>query len=201
MSETIEQPKALTKDEWQALFEEQVKADGLDPETPFEDPDDDLTAQGARANIRTGAIDPRDAIVPARAAEYLRHWREQAAKGKATLPAGVVESFLRLGEEPPAPAAEDSPASKSAPAAPKKTVEEWATEKKLLPASFPRKRAAVTSGGLKGVALAGNPTEHNPHYWKFAAAKAGEGWPVGFEMTEADFDQAIANHTDLPHGA
>jgi len=84
-------------------------------------------------------------------------------------------------------------------AGPKKTVEEWATEKGFLPQTRARKTPAVVSGGFKGVALAGNPVEHNPEFWKFAAARAGNAWPVGFEITEADFDKEIDAHTNLAH--
>jgi hypothetical protein len=27
--------------------------------------------------------------------------------------------------------------------------------------------------------------------WEFAAAKAHESWPLGFEVTEEEFDQAV----------
>ncbi len=87
-----------------------------------------------------------------------------------------------------------------APTAPKKTVEEWATAKKFLPATMPKGRPGPVRAGSQGILVAGNGVVHNPEHWKFAAAKAGEGWVVGFEITEADFDKAIKTHTDLPHG-
>lgn len=90
--------------------------------------------------------------------------------------------------------------AKSDAAAPRKTVEEWATEKGFLPQTRPRKGPAVVTGGVRGVALAGNPVEHNPEFWKFAAARAGNRWVIGFEITEADFDKEIVAHTDLAHG-
>lgn len=96
----------------------------------------------------------------------------------------------------------DALASEAQPAPiPKKTVEEWATAKGLLPASKPKNRPGPVKAGIRGIAASGNVVEHNPNYWKFAAARAGEAWPVGFEMTEAAFDKAIADHTDLPHGS
>lgn len=96
---------------------------------------------------------------------------------------------------------EDEHESEPADAGPKKTVEEWATAKGLLPATTPKKRPGPVRAGAAGILAAGNGVVDNPNHWKFAAAKAGEGWPVGFEMTEAAFDAVIAKHTDLPHGA
>ncbi len=92
----------------------------------------------------------------------------------------------------------------SAPPAPvKMTVEHWATARGLLPQTLPpldptRKAAATLTVG--SATVMGLPTRHNPEYWKFAAAKAGNAWPDGFEITEADFDDQIAKHTGLPHG-
>jgi hypothetical protein len=97
------------------------------------------------------------------------------------------------------PKADPMPAKAEAPAAAKKTIEEWGLAKGFLPQTRPRNTAAVTQGGFKGVALAGAP-EHNPEYWKFAAAKAGNAWPQGFECTEAEFDIEIERHTNLAHG-
>lgn len=31
-----------------------------------------------------------------------------------------------------------------------------------------------------------------PDYWKFSATKAFKGWPIGKELTEAEFNQAVA---------
>lgn len=74
----------------------------------------------------------------------------------------------------------------------KKTVEEWATEAKLLPRMVeetpkPRNREPRLVA--------------NREYWKFAAAKHGAGWPDGAELTKAQFDDAVAKwsgHADHP---
>lgn len=101
----------------------------------------------------------------------------------------------------PAPKAEKAP--KAAPAPAMKTIEEWAAAKGYLPQELPpldptRKAAATLTIG--SAAVLGLPTRHNPEFWKFAAAKAGNGWVNGFEITEADFDKAIDAHTNLIHG-
>jgi hypothetical protein len=33
--------------------------------------------------------------------------------------------------------------------------------------------------------------------WQFAAAKAHEGWPQGFEVTEDEFDEAVRAATGI----
>lgn len=86
----------------------------------------------------------------------------------------------------------------------KKTVEEWATDKGMLPQIFPgedrsmppgtgggdsRGSRAVPIGKLRGPSA-------NRHYWKFAAARAGEQWPQSKEVTEAEFDAAVLLATE-----
>ncbi len=64
-----------------------------------------------------------------------------------------------------------------------KTIEEWGTAKGSLPATFPMQK------------LAGQPAKRarpNPEHWKFAAAKALRKWPEGKEVTEEEFDKAVA---------
>lgn len=61
------------------------------------------------------------------------------------------------------------------PVAPLRTVEAWAEEKGMLP-------QLVSVNGR---------TRANPEFWRFAAARALCNWPVGKELTEADFDAAI----------
>lgn len=100
MSEATAQPRAWSRDEWAAAWEVEAKALGIWPESPFEDPQDDLADVNCRAHIRTLAIDARDAIHPARAKQYLDGMRKWAAEGRS-LPQGVVNSFLALGETPP----------------------------------------------------------------------------------------------------
>lgn len=84
----------------------------------------------------------------------------------------------------------------------KKTIEDLATAKGLLPQVLPQPPgpppAMVLRLGSK--TLMGTPEKHNPEFWKFAAARAANGWPIGFEITEADFDAEIKKHTTLAHG-
>ena len=56
-----------------------------------------------------------------------------------------------------------------------KTAEEWAA--------------------LKGFTPALNGTRENPSFWKWRAASVR--WPVGKELTEADFDAAIAEASNV----
>lgn len=91
-----------------------------------------------------------------------------------------------------------------APAAPeKRTIEQWGTAKgflpQVLPSANPNRKAAATLT-VGSAAVLGIAQRHNPEYWKFAAARAGNGWVDGFEITEADFDAAIDDHTNLAHG-
>ena len=92
---------------------------------------------------------------------------------------------------------EAAPPAPSAPSAVVKTVEKWAEAKGLWPQNF-----AAPAYGLPGGAPQGGGTvamdlskvtgpRPNPEYWRFAAAKAGNAWPEGKEMTEAEFDAAI----------
>ncbi len=54
-----------------------------------------------------------------------------------------------------------------------------------------------TNGEKKGVALERRPAEHwaiekGVAAWQFAGAKYGERWPTGQEITEQEFDAAMA---------
>lgn len=95
-------------------------------------------------------------------------------------------------------------AAQTTPSAPvKKTIELWGEAKGFLPQVLPqanpnRKAAATLTVGP--VAVLGIAKRHNPEFWKYAAAVAGNGWPDGFEITEADFDAQIDAHTNLAHG-
>jgi hypothetical protein len=95
-------------------------------------------------------------------------------------------------DEAPRPEAE---AAKPA----KKAVEDWATAKGMLP--------EVSQGGALGLPSAANvggavrvslqhsskvAPRHNPNSVAFKAARARYGWPIGYEMTEAEFDEAVA---------
>ena len=63
-----------------------------------------------------------------------------------------------------------------------RTAEAWAEAKGFLPQML---EAAAPFGG----AGAPKTVTPNPQFWKFAGAKAS--WPVGKELTEAEFDAAI----------
>lgn len=56
--------------------------------------------------------------------------------------------------------------------------EAWAEAKGMLP------QFAADRAGPLGVQRA------NPHYWKYAAARAHKGWTDGQLVTEAEFDAA-----------
>jgi hypothetical protein len=62
------------------------------------------------------------------------------------------------------------------PTAARRAVEAWAAAKGHAP----------TTTDAKG------REQHNPASWQFAAAKANERWPLGAELTEAEYDAAIA---------
>lgn len=66
----------------------------------------------------------------------------------------------------------------------KKTIEEWATAKGLLPAFFPVKRPGIGNRDSEGV-------KANPKHVLFTMAKAHRQWPEGREVTEEEFDAAV----------
>jgi len=70
---------------------------------------------------------------------------------------------------------------------PKLAVEVWAERKGYLPQLF---AAPVARAGTFPVAQ-----RANPKFWMFAAARAGSGWPIGAEVTEAEFDAAVETAT------
>lgn len=65
-----------------------------------------------------------------------------------------------------------------------RTAEAWAEAKGLYP-EFREVHAPFSRADATPI------REHNPQFWRFAGAKAGCGWPVGKELTEAEFDAAI----------
>ena len=73
-----------------------------------------------------------------------------------------------------------------APAALKRTVEQWATAKGMLPQFVDGKKPPTAP------AKAAAPLVVNPAFAAYAAAKASLHWPIGMELTEAEFDKAIA---------
>lgn len=80
------------------------------------------------------------------------------------------EPIAKVEAAPPAPA--------PAPAAEIATHEEWARRKKM------EERFLAPSGEF---------TVINPLFQDWAQARAFKGWVQGFELTEADFDQAVAD--------
>ncbi len=89
-----------------------------------------------------------------------------------------------------------------------KAVEDWATAKGMFPQMIaPPARAPMPAQnvgpGVVGSVLMVNISRDgglaprtNPSFWKFAAAKAHNQWPIGLTMTEAEFDKAIVAATD-----
>lgn len=66
----------------------------------------------------------------------------------------------------------------------KQTIEAWAAQKGMLPELLP----ATGRIGSREV-----PTKRaNPRYVQFARAKAHRRWPEGKEVTEHEFDEAVA---------
>jgi hypothetical protein len=68
----------------------------------------------------------------------------------------------------------------------KRTIEEWALQKQMLP----EKTEVPGAARLGSRTIAG--VKPNPKYVLFAQAKALRGWPQGREVTEQEFDEAIA---------
>lgn len=68
----------------------------------------------------------------------------------------------------------------------KRTVEHWAREKGMLPEFSEGKRSP------NAPAKAPAPLVHNPKFAPYHAARASLRWPIGMELTEAEFDKAIA---------
>ena len=90
----------------------------------------------------------------------------------------------------------DEPAKRPAPAGPKKPIEEWATAKKMLPQFFEPAARVMPTAFLNlpsvGVSMAAIPApKYNTEHAKYVAAKQLRNWPIGFEVTEAEFDQAV----------
>jgi hypothetical protein len=69
-------------------------------------------------------------------------------------------------------------------AAEKKTIEQWAEAKGLLPENI-TVPARIGSREVKA-------PRQNPKFVQFAMAKAHRRWPEGAEVTEEDFDKAVA---------
>lgn len=79
-----------------------------------------------------------------------------------------------------------------------KTVEEWATAKKMLPQFVGGDEARIPGGapidgaGSARVAMSGlHGPRMNPNFVRFARARVQRQWPESKEVTEADFDAAV----------
>lgn len=71
------------------------------------------------------------------------------------------------------------------------TAEQWAEAKGMLPEFIPVAAPFAPAGAAPVL-------QHNPSFWRFAATRAGMGWPIGKELTEAEFNAAVdtaMNHT------
>jgi hypothetical protein len=88
------------------------------------------------------------------------------------------------GDAIPTPVAAPAPAP--APVGPKKTAEEWAKAKGMFHEFTEGKR------GPKARPKSKAPQVHNPKFVHFHRARHSNGWPIGMELTEAEFEQAIA---------
>jgi hypothetical protein len=106
-------------------------------------------------------------------------------KSSATEETAEVVAVEAVPEPTEAPAA----APPAPPPAPEiRTVEEWATRKGMLP----KRRPIAAPFARKGAALR---EELNPLFLSFAQAQAQFSWPIGKELTEADFDAAVITAT------
>jgi hypothetical protein len=84
--------------------------------------------------------------------------------------------------------------------APVGTVEHWAAKKGMLLAVHPGRELrpqAQDVPGQRAVRVSFAETgrfapRHNPAHVGYAAARALYRWPIGAEMTEAEFDEAVA---------
>ena len=73
----------------------------------------------------------------------------------------------------------------------KKTVEEWARAKGMLPEFFEREDPRRPK---KHFPKAKPMLVHNKNHAPYRAARDVNHWPIGMELTEADFDKATAAH-------
>lgn len=86
----------------------------------------------------------------------------------------------------------DPPATSPAPPpppAPIRTAEQWAEAKGMYPEFIPLAQPFARADAPPMM-------QHNPESWRYAATRAGSGWPIGKELTEAEFDAAVAVATN-----
>lgn len=91
-----------------------------------------------------------------------------------------------VAADEPAPVVEEAPAqpAPAPPAAEVRTAEAWAEAKRLFP-EFIEQRHPFARADAPAV------RSHNPQFWRFHAIQVGMGWPIGKELTEAEFDAAL----------
>jgi len=94
----------------------------------------------------------------------------------------------------------------------RRTVEEWAEAAGFLPQFSPSAEQARVSAqpldghpgvvGIRslGAALSAARGLPNPRFGHFAAARAYHRWPIGAELTRAEFDAAVAAAMTHPMG-
>jgi hypothetical protein len=75
----------------------------------------------------------------------------------------------------------------AAPAGDKQTVEDWARAKGMLPEFVQGQKLPTARREAPA------PLVHNPKFAPFHAARVSLRWPIGMELTEAEFDQAVAD--------
>jgi hypothetical protein len=71
-----------------------------------------------------------------------------------------------------------------------KTIEDWATEKGMLP--------KMTKIPARVGRHAGTAERLNPTYHLFAQAKTLRAWPEGKEVSEDEFDSAVREGNSIP---
>lgn len=71
------------------------------------------------------------------------------------------------------------------PGGPKQPIEFWAEQKGMLPENVKVRSRVAQHAAVKSVP--------NPKFGDFAQAKALRSWPTGAEVTEAEFDKAVAD--------
>lgn len=96
--------------------------------------------------------------------------------------------MVDVSDSQPEAATEETTATTAAPAPPaiKLAAETWAERKGMLPQLV---NVPARAGHLPVA------PRHNPEFWRFAAARALSNWPIGAEVTEAEFDAAVETAT------
>jgi len=92
------------------------------------------------------------------------------------------------GQAADAEAAQETTTAPAPPTTPKRQVEQWAEAKGMLPEFYP---APPSHAGAIPLG-----TRRNPEFWRYAAARGLNGWVIGAEVTEAEFDAAVEQATN-----